>query len=74
MFKELKQLDEALAGYNQAIALKADYADAYFNRSLTYLVRADFEHGWRDYEWRWKVDVAPRRFATGIKHIQPASA
>jgi tetratricopeptide (TPR) repeat protein len=51
---ELKQWDAALASFDQAIVLKADYAEAYFNRSLTYLLRGDFEQGWRDYEWRPK--------------------
>jgi len=31
---ELKQLDAALANYDQAISIRADYAEAYCNRGI----------------------------------------
>jgi tetratricopeptide (TPR) repeat protein len=48
------RLDAALAEYEQAIELKPDYPDAYWNRALVRLLRGDLEHGWPDYEWRWR--------------------
>lgn len=60
---ECGRLDEALASYNEAIRLKEKYPDAYMNRALSFLVRGDFERGWREYEWRWKCkDFNPRPF------------
>jgi tetratricopeptide (TPR) repeat protein len=56
VLKELQQLDEALASYSRAIAVKPDFTEAYFNRATTLLLRGKFEAGWRDYEWRWKMD------------------
>jgi len=40
-----------------------DYAEARNNLALIHLLKGDFERGWEDYEWRWrlKVAVAPRR-------------
>ena len=43
----------ALASYDEAIRLKGDYAEAYYNRSFVHLSRGDFARGWPDYEWRF---------------------
>ena len=34
--------------------MKPDYAQAYFNRGLAYLLQGDYPHGWPDYDWRWR--------------------
>jgi hypothetical protein len=47
-----------LASYDQAIALRPDYADAHFFKGLSSLVTGDFEHGWIEYEWRRKAPAA----------------
>ena len=52
--KELKLLDEALASYDKAISIKPDYAEAYCNKSLVFLLDGQFAQGWQEYEWRWK--------------------
>src|SRR5262249_47552653 len=44
--------DEALEHYGEAIRLKPDLAEAYYNRSFVHLGRGEFEQGWRDYHWR----------------------
>jgi tetratricopeptide (TPR) repeat protein len=60
---ELGRLDEALASYNEALRLKPDYPDAYMNRSLAFLIRGDFERGWKEYETRWQCkDFNARNF------------
>src|SRR5262249_18345434 len=47
-------LERAIAQYERAIALKPDYPDAHWNRSLAWLLQGDFARGWADYEWRWR--------------------
>jgi tetratricopeptide (TPR) repeat protein len=49
---ELGRADEAIAAFDQAIALKPDYAEAIFGRGLSRLQSGDFEQGLRDYERR----------------------
>ena len=52
VLRELDRLDEALASYDKAISLKSDFSGAYWNRSTVVLLRADFENGLKDYEYR----------------------
>lgn len=52
--KELRQLDASIASFDRAIALKPDYAEAYWNKSLVLLLKGDFENGLPLYEWRWQ--------------------
>jgi tetratricopeptide (TPR) repeat protein len=53
---------EALACYARALALKPDYAQAHLNRSLALLLTGEFDEGWREYEWRFAVNVYDRHF------------
>ncbi len=52
----LGRCDEALASYARAIAIDADHLDAHWNRALCQLLSGDLVNGWRNYEWRWKVE------------------
>jgi len=52
----LNRLDEAIASYNRAIDIKPDFAPAHYNRSVTRLLAGDFENGWVDFEWRWRLE------------------
>jgi tetratricopeptide (TPR) repeat protein len=52
---ELRRLDDALATYNKAIALKPDVMPAYWNKSSVLLLMGQFEQGWRLYEYRKKL-------------------
>ena len=53
---EQGKLDEAVACYRRALALKPDHAKAHWNQSLLTLLTGDFERGWAEYEWRWKIE------------------
>jgi hypothetical protein len=48
------RVDEALAAFDAAIALKPDYADPHWNKALALLSLGRWEEGWRLFEWRWK--------------------
>lgn len=51
----------AMASYQKAIALKPDFVDAHWNRSLAWLVTGNYEQGWPEHEWRWKLKKYYRR-------------
>ena len=72
----LKRPDEALTSFNKAIALKPDFAQAYFNRAMTELGTGDMEPGWRDFEWRRKIEemsgsrIYPRPLLTSLTDVR----
>jgi Flp pilus assembly protein TadD len=55
VLKELNRLDEARASYDRAIAIQPDYPEAHTNRGVASLLAGEFERGWTDFEWRWKI-------------------
>ncbi len=57
---ELGRLDEALADFDRALALRPDFPLARFHRALARLLVGDFARGWEDYELRRSSgDFAP---------------
>lgn len=61
VLQDLGRLDEAIAKYNDAIALKPDFTLAIWHRSLAYLLQHDFAKGWPDYELRVASEDLPMR-------------
>ena len=57
------RLDEALACYDEALAISGDepYPNAHANRAFALLQLGRFAEGWREYEWRWQCPGAPGR-------------
>ena len=54
---------EALALNEQALRLQPDLAGAHNCRALWWLQTGDFERGWAEMEWRWKIGrLHPRSF------------
>ena len=66
---EQKRFGDALASYEKAIALKPDHAEAHFNSAHCRLLIGDFEQGWQENEWRWKIAQA-RNEAPGFERPQ----
>jgi tetratricopeptide (TPR) repeat protein len=54
------QFMDALESFNAAIAIDPQCAEAHHRSSLIRLRSGDFKNGWRDYEWRWRTQWAPR--------------
>ncbi len=56
--------DEAEACCRRALALDPAYAEAHYNLSWVLLLTGQYEEGWREFEWRWRLKSkhAPRRF------------
>lgn len=50
--QDLGRLDEALASYDEALAIAPDHRLARFHRSLARLMKGEFADAWADYELR----------------------
>jgi len=55
VLRDKGRLDEAELYYRQAIELDPDFAEAHWNMAFTYLLGGNYRPGWREYEWRWKI-------------------
>ena len=54
------ELDEAIASGERAIALTPDSPGAHFGIAEASLLRGEFDRGWEEYEWRFKLANAPQ--------------
>jgi hypothetical protein len=54
VLRDLGRFDEALLQFKKALAIDPNDAGARTNRAHTNLLLGEFEHGWREYEWRWR--------------------
>lgn len=48
--------EQAIAHYEQALAIRPDNATAHFNLGLALLLLGDYQRGFDEYEWRWKTE------------------
>ena len=63
-YQEQGNLADAVACYQTALALNPDFADAHFSLASAWLLSGDWQRGWSEYEWRWRMKgIAPRRFS-----------
>ena len=60
--KDKKYFNLAKDCYDQAIKIKSDFPDAYWNKSLSQLTLGEFADGWRNYEYRFKLESAKPQF------------
>jgi tetratricopeptide (TPR) repeat protein len=60
--KDIKYFNLAKDCYDQAIKIKPDFADAYWNKSLSQLSLGEFIEGWKNYEYRFKIENAKPQF------------
>ena len=56
-----KQLSDAIADFDRAIAIEPELAAAYENKAFTLLIGGQFANGWHAMEWRWKRNEARSR-------------
>jgi Flp pilus assembly protein TadD len=50
------RFDEAIACLRKATALYPHLAEAHYTLGQTLLLHGDLADGWREYDWRWKLD------------------
>ncbi|CAN0624242.1 TPR_REGION domain-containing protein [Burkholderia multivorans] len=72
--RDLRRFDEALLQFKKALSLDPNDAGARTNRAQTNLLLGEFEHGWREYEWRWRDGTCSHGFPldtlwTGVQPI-----
>jgi tetratricopeptide (TPR) repeat protein len=48
-------IERAIEYYREAIKLNPDFVGAHWNMACALLLSGNFEVGWREYEWRWKL-------------------
>jgi tetratricopeptide (TPR) repeat protein len=60
--RDKKNFDLAKECFDAAIKVKSDFAEAYWNKSLTQLTVGEFKEGWGNYEYRFKLDNAKPQF------------
>ncbi len=56
--------DEAMAHFEEAVRIRPGFAEARTDRALMALLKGDFQRGWPEYEWRWKMPRVPNRSFT----------
>jgi tetratricopeptide (TPR) repeat protein len=51
------QPDEAVAVYDDILRRgKPESPDAHLGRAIAFLVKGDWDQGWKEYEWRWRCE------------------
>jgi len=55
VLQALNRHEEAIASYDRAIVPRPDAAEVQFNLGLCRLAIGDYQHGWRQFEWRWRA-------------------
>jgi tetratricopeptide (TPR) repeat protein len=51
--------EKAAEALEHALRLNPNLPDAHSNQAMRWLLHGDFERGWPEYEWRWKLKGAP---------------
>jgi hypothetical protein len=52
------RVKDGLAAFEQGLAIQPDDPDTHLNRALSWLLLGDYDAGWVEYEWRWKLKKA----------------
>ncbi len=61
VFRDLGEENEALSYFERVVEMNPDYIDGRWDRALMYLRLGDFEKGFEEYEWRWRLERSPPR-------------
>lgn len=55
VLERLHDSPDALACYRRAIDMKPDNAQAHYSYALQLFAAGDYENGWAELEWRWRI-------------------
>ena len=56
LYQEQSELDAAIACCEQVLRLEPAHAEAHWQLGTALLAKGDWERGWPEYEWRWKLE------------------
>jgi tetratricopeptide (TPR) repeat protein len=54
-FQENHDLPRALKCFQKAIEIEPEFQEAHWNHALCLLLSGDFEQGWKEYQWRFRI-------------------
>jgi hypothetical protein len=54
------RLPDAIGAFREALALAPEFAQAHWNIALALLAHGDFDEGWCEYEWRFRIPELAR--------------
>jgi tetratricopeptide (TPR) repeat protein len=57
VLQRMKRLPEARRAFEEAIARQPGHAQAHVALSECLLVAGEYERGWQEYEWRWRIPL-----------------
>jgi tetratricopeptide (TPR) repeat protein len=57
---ERVEIDESIDCAERALLMSPDLAGAHFARAEALLIKGDWEHGWEEYEWRFRIADAAK--------------
>ena len=56
VYEELKKFDQAKESYLNCINIYPENIDPHINLGMCYLLTGEYEKGWKEYEWRLKLE------------------
>ncbi|MGO9199330.1 MAG: tetratricopeptide repeat protein [Limisphaerales bacterium] len=59
LYEEELDLDAAIACCEQVLRLEPAHAEAHWQLGTALLAKGQWERGWKEYEWRWKLKDFP---------------
>ncbi|HHZ64535.1 MAG TPA: tetratricopeptide repeat protein, partial [Flavobacteriales bacterium] len=59
VMQELGRLEQAIEAHQKAIEIQPNCTEAHYNLALSFILKGDFDQGWKKYEWRWKCNDFP---------------
>jgi tetratricopeptide (TPR) repeat protein len=65
LYLRLGRHEDARAAYERAVALEPDQPELHFALAQVLLLLGRYAEGWREYEWRWRID----RFSGAMKRF-----
>jgi hypothetical protein len=53
-----REIQEATTHYRAALAVNPEHAGAHWNLALVLFLQGDWDRGWEEFEWRWRIASA----------------
>jgi tetratricopeptide (TPR) repeat protein len=74
IFSSKLKLHEAITCYRRAIEIKSDFADAHMNLALALLRSGNYQEGWEEYAWRFRITEVISQFHNSLTPLWEGSS